>query len=52
MAATFKRAFFFLLDGARIDLFEEFLERGDLPNISRYMVEPGGFARRPRCSRR
>jgi hypothetical protein len=39
----FQRAFFFLLDGARIDLFKEFLERGDLPNIARYMVEPGKF---------
>ena len=41
--ARFSRAFFFLLDGARIDVFTELLERGDLPNISRYMVEPGSF---------
>ena len=41
--ARFSRAFFFLLDGARIDLFREFLERGDLPNIARYLVEPGRF---------
>lgn len=40
----FSRAFFFLLDGARVDVFEELLRAGDLPNISRYMVEPGKFA--------
>jgi hypothetical protein len=43
MNARFRRAFFFLLDGARVDLFEEFLKRGELPNISRYLVEPGAF---------
>jgi hypothetical protein len=43
MTRGFKRAFFFLLDGARIDLFQEYLERGELPNIARYMVEPGSF---------
>ena len=42
-SARFSRAFFFLLDGARLDLFREFLDRGDLPNISRYLVEPGRF---------
>ena len=39
----FTRAFFFLLDGARTDIFEEQLARGDLPNIARYMVEPGAY---------
>ncbi|HEY7954975.1 MAG TPA: alkaline phosphatase family protein, partial [Polyangia bacterium] len=43
MPTRFTRAFFFLLDGARIDLFREYLERGDLPNVSRYLVEPGAF---------
>ena len=41
MTARFDRAFFFLLDGARVDLFADHLQRGDLPNIARYMVEPG-----------
>ncbi|HZS40205.1 MAG TPA: alkaline phosphatase family protein, partial [Polyangia bacterium] len=35
--------FFFLLDGARIDLFREYLQKGDMPNIARYMIEPGSF---------
>ncbi|MDB4971028.1 MAG: hypothetical protein JWN44_6717 [Myxococcales bacterium] len=43
MAAKFQRAFFFLLDGARTDIFEELLARGELPNIARYLVEPGGY---------
>jgi predicted AlkP superfamily pyrophosphatase or phosphodiesterase len=41
--ARFERAFFFLLDGARVDLFQELLAKGDLPNISRHLVEPGAF---------
>ncbi len=44
MAGRFDRAFFFLLDGARTDLFAEHLKSGDLPNIARYMVEPGTHA--------
>jgi hypothetical protein len=43
MGGRFERAFFFLLDGARVDLFKELLEAGDLPNISRHLVEPGTF---------
>ena len=43
MAATFERAFFFLLDGARVDIFEELLARGDLPNLQRYLIEPGSY---------
>src|SRR2546430_8758440 len=43
MTAKFQRAFFFLLDGARTDIFEELLARGDLPNIARHLVEPGGY---------
>ena len=31
-----------LIDGARADVFRELLERGDLPNIARWVVEPGG----------
>jgi hypothetical protein len=41
--ARFRRAFFFLLDGAREDIFSELLERGDLPNLARYLVEPGSY---------
>jgi hypothetical protein len=43
MSPRFKRAFFFLLDGARIDIFQELLQSGALPNVSRYLVEPGSF---------
>jgi hypothetical protein len=39
----YTRAFFFLLDGARVDLFSELLGRGDLPNLSRYLIERGSF---------
>jgi hypothetical protein len=41
--ARYQRAFFFLLDGARIDLFRALLDAGELPNVSRYLVEPGAF---------
>jgi hypothetical protein len=41
----FRRAFFFLLDGARTDQFEALLAAGDLPNIARYLVEPGAYRR-------
>jgi predicted AlkP superfamily pyrophosphatase or phosphodiesterase len=41
--ARFSRAFFFLLDGARVDIFEELLAAGELPNIARYLVEPGAY---------
>lgn len=41
MGSAFDRTFFFLLDGARVDLFAEHLRNGDLPNIARYLVEPG-----------
>jgi len=42
-AARFRRAFFFLLDGARVDTFSELLARGDLPNLARYVIEPGAM---------
>ena len=38
-----KKCIFFLADGARYDVFSELLERGDLENISKYIVEPGKF---------
>jgi arylsulfatase A-like enzyme len=31
----YRRAFFFLLDGAAVDLFAELRERGDMPNVCR-----------------
>lgn len=32
-----------MADGARADVFEELLRRGDLPNISKYIVEKGTY---------
>ncbi len=43
MQPRYRRAFFFLLDGARLDIFEELLGAGALPNVARYLVEPGSF---------
>ena len=43
MHKPFDRAFFFLLDGARVDIFEELLQKGELPNIARLFVEPGTY---------
>jgi hypothetical protein len=34
---------FVLIDGARPDVFASLLARGDLPNLARLVVEPGGF---------
>src|SRR5215510_4589960 len=41
MVTPYDRAFFFLLDGARVDVFHDLLARGELPNVSRYLSEPG-----------
>jgi type I phosphodiesterase/nucleotide pyrophosphatase len=38
-----KSCIFILADGARADVFEELLKRGDLPNISKYIIEKGAF---------
>ena len=38
------RAVLVLIDGARVDVLRELLERGDLPNLSRWVIERGGFA--------
>jgi hypothetical protein len=38
----YDRAIFLLLDGARADVFGEMLARGDLPNLSRHVIERGG----------
>jgi phosphatidylglycerophosphate synthase len=32
-----------LVDGANYDVFNELVSRGELPNISRYIIEPGSF---------
>jgi len=37
------RAVFVLMDGVPPDVFRRLLERGDLPNIARHVVEPGGL---------
>src|SRR5690349_15539378 len=39
--APFDRAIFLLLDGARADVFQELLAAGELPNVSRQIVERG-----------
>ena len=39
----FKSCIFLMADGARADVFEELLNAGDLPAISRYVVEPGAY---------
>jgi len=39
--ADYERAFFFLLDGARVDVLSHLLARGELPNVSRYLAERG-----------
>lgn len=33
-----------LIDGARADVFRELLDRGDLPNLARWVIEPGGLS--------
>jgi type I phosphodiesterase/nucleotide pyrophosphatase len=37
------RAVFVLIDGARPDVFRELLARGELPNLARLVIEPGGW---------
>lgn len=36
------RAVLLLIDGARADVLTELLGRGDLPNLARWVIEPGG----------
>src|SRR5919197_6364380 len=38
-----QRAVFVLIDGARADVLRELLRRGDLPNLARWVIEPGGM---------
>src|SRR5215510_5140712 len=37
------RAVLVLIDGARVDVLQDLLDRGDLPNLSRWVIEPGGL---------
>lgn len=37
----FKSCIFIMADGARADVFQELLGRGDLPNVSKYIAEKG-----------
>lgn len=39
-----RRATLLVLDGARPDVFQQLAQAGDLPNISRHVLEPGGAA--------
>jgi len=37
------RAVIVLIDGARVDVLRDLLRRGDLPNLARWVIEPGGL---------
>src|SRR5690242_9535691 len=41
---TGRRVVCILVDGARHDVLRELLARGDLPNLARWVIEPGGMA--------
>jgi predicted AlkP superfamily phosphohydrolase/phosphomutase len=41
----FKHCILFLIDGARPDVMEQMIKRGDLPNIQRYLLEPGSYTK-------
>jgi hypothetical protein len=43
MSSDSKRVVFILIDGARADVLRELLRRGELPNLARSVIEPGGF---------
>src|SRR5574341_143812 len=36
-----RRATLLILDGARPDVFQQLVSAGDLPNLARYVIEPG-----------
>src|SRR5260370_40002192 len=38
-----KKVVFVLMDGARHDVLRVLLDRGDLPNLARWVLEPGGM---------
>src|SRR6266571_1317655 len=39
-----RRVVFLLIDGARHDVLPALLAQGDLPNLARWVIEPGGMA--------
>ena len=39
----FKSCIFIMADGARADVFSDLLKRGELPNISKYILEKGSY---------
>jgi len=39
----YKSCIFIMADGARADVFEELLRKGDMPNISRFIIEKGTY---------
>jgi hypothetical protein len=43
MATTGRRVVFVLVDGARHDVVRHLLDRGDLPEMARWVLEPGGM---------
>src|SRR5437016_2371390 len=44
MANGSRKAVLVLIDGARCDILRELLGRGDLPNLARWVIEPGGLS--------
>src|ERR671937_2009060 len=38
-----RRVVFVLIDGARADVLRGLLDRGDLPNLARFVIEPGSL---------
>src|SRR2546425_2479534 len=44
MANSSRRAVLVLIDGARCDVLRELLGRGELPNLARWVIEPGGLS--------
>ena len=38
-----RRAVLILIDGARPDVLQTLLDRGDLPHLARWVIEPGGI---------
>src|SRR6266540_6106546 len=43
MKSESRRVVFVLVDGARPDVLQDLLERGDMPHLARHVLEPGGF---------
>ena len=41
--SEYKSCIFIMADGARADVFSDLLKRGELPNISKYIIEKGSY---------